>query len=191
MVMPREEVACPACGEMILAIAKKCKYCGEWRSYQARDSLTPGSRFSGDGHAIATPHSLAPRPSSLAKDISQLSPDGLATIRAASERVVVRCLECGYGGEAGVVAGSHRRNWLWLILIVPASIVAGSTVTTWSLGTIDPYSPYGPLSTGAALFYLAVLLFFTITAGILLARILMPPQRQALCPSCRNRIGPV
>jgi len=25
----REEVACPACGEMILAVAKKCKHCGE------------------------------------------------------------------------------------------------------------------------------------------------------------------
>jgi len=32
---PREEVACPACGESILATAKKCRFCGEWRSETA------------------------------------------------------------------------------------------------------------------------------------------------------------
>jgi hypothetical protein len=29
----RDEVSCPACGEKILSIAKKCKHCGEWISH--------------------------------------------------------------------------------------------------------------------------------------------------------------
>jgi len=30
-VTDRDEVACPACSETILATAKKCRFCGEWR----------------------------------------------------------------------------------------------------------------------------------------------------------------
>lgn len=40
----REEVACPICGEMILAVALKCKHCGEWLN--TRNDTDPKSETS-------------------------------------------------------------------------------------------------------------------------------------------------
>jgi hypothetical protein len=46
MTDDREEIACPACGEFILATAKKCKHCGEW--LDARATLTADQQRSGN-----------------------------------------------------------------------------------------------------------------------------------------------
>lgn len=38
---PTSTISCPFCGEEILSIAKKCRYCGEWLSRPAVSPLNP------------------------------------------------------------------------------------------------------------------------------------------------------
>lgn len=60
----RDELSCPACSEMILATAKKCKHCGEWlagskpSAYEAQPPVSSLSSSGQSGAPVATePHS--------------------------------------------------------------------------------------------------------------------------------------
>ena len=44
--LPPTETDCPSCGERILAVAKKCKHCGEWISSQPNPILAQQANYS-------------------------------------------------------------------------------------------------------------------------------------------------
>lgn len=125
------------------------------------------------------------------KEFSQLGEAGLATIRNAKERVNIRCLECGYSGEAGVVAGSHQRNWLQLMWIAPVALVLGLVANVTFVGGFSAYSPYGPPSDGEAAVWVLIWAVLSFLIGSLIATVGMPVKRLVLCPACRQNIGPV
>jgi len=132
-------------------------------------------------------------PGNRPKDFSQLSQVGLATIRDAKERIGIRCLGCGYSGEAGVVAGSHRRNWFHLIWIVPVSLVPAAAImlVIWNVVGINGRDLQS--KDDAAAFAIVFLVGWFLLASIIgyfLAFVSMPVSRMALCPACRQQIGP-
>ncbi len=80
----REEVACPACGENILASAKKCKHCGEWvatRTPSAHATRPPASSPNVTGKAVEpeTVEALSPR-DGRRDDIADRGTGGRSTI---------------------------------------------------------------------------------------------------------------
>lgn len=60
----RDEVPCPACAELILAAAKKCRHCGEW--LQAHETLMPTNNLQTGN--LEEPHTF------VIADVSRSSP---------------------------------------------------------------------------------------------------------------------
>lgn len=49
---------CPCCGEEILSVAKKCKYCGEWLNNETAENVRADSEVNGDKSPNKTKESL-------------------------------------------------------------------------------------------------------------------------------------
>jgi len=65
-MVAREEVACAACGETILAVAKKCKHCGEWYVGTPAADSTSGFETGVNGRSLRTvSFYIRPRPDAL------------------------------------------------------------------------------------------------------------------------------
>lgn len=86
----REEITCPACGERTLAVAQKCKHCGEWRTATAPPPVPPPAPPAG---ALVTP----PLPA----DAAQAAP----AAPPAQGMSLPKALAIGCGVVAAVIIG--------------------------------------------------------------------------------------